>query len=288
MPSGVARSRCCSTSVAIRTSCAVRSARRYARRCPIAECAVDRRGPARRGGRCRRLRRTSLRRALASHADGHDIGTAVIIEEIVDLGRERRVAALVASDVIAVHEHDRVAEHAVELEPDSPALVRGGHVDRRPVPADAVLREFAADRLEAVRRAAVGSLRPPVPAANGSATAQSCGTMTSAQPLSSNLGICGVGRLPGLGEGSLVATEAEVLLDVRGMAEMESPVVQPLAAARLRALLRTSVAAAAMSPRPQTLSATALAPIISRRVSPSIISCGPSRATVSHSPLAQA
>ena len=51
-------------------------------------------------------------------ADGDDIRAAVVIEEVADVDAERRVAALVAADDIAVHEDQAVAEDSVELEPD--------------------------------------------------------------------------------------------------------------------------------------------------------------------------
>ena len=84
-----------------------------------------------------------------------------------------------------------------------------------------------------MRGAAVGSFRAG-PAANGNATAQSCGTSTSGQPLSSNFGIAASADCAGLGKGALVAAEAEILLDVGGMAEMKAPALQPLAPAALR------------------------------------------------------
>ena len=87
-------------------------------------------------------------------AHGDHVRPAVIIEEVVDLDSEGRISALVAARDIAVHEHQAVAEHTVELEPHAAPAIGRGDGDRRAVPADAVVREVAADRLVTVRRQA--------------------------------------------------------------------------------------------------------------------------------------
>src|SRR6187402_3578624 len=52
-----------------------------------------------------------------------ELGRRIGIDEIGDVDTEGCVAAGIAGDGIAVHEDDRVAEHAVEFEEDAAATV---------------------------------------------------------------------------------------------------------------------------------------------------------------------
>ena len=58
-------------------------------------------------------------RRIDPHGDDVPAATlaSVIVEEIVDLDAERRVAAVVATDDMAVHEHQAIPEYAVEFKP---------------------------------------------------------------------------------------------------------------------------------------------------------------------------
>ena len=78
------------------------------------------------------------------------------MRHVRDVLAERVVAALVPSHEPAVDPDRRVAEHAVECQPDALAGILRRQVKRAAIPADAVLRKARPDRLEAV--AAVGVL----------------------------------------------------------------------------------------------------------------------------------
>ena len=97
---------------------------------------------------------------------GHDVAPAGL-GDVGDVVAEPAVAALVVADEPAVDEDRSVAVHAVELEPEAPTGLGGGSRQReRPaVPGDAVLREGAAEGLEAVPAVAApieGQLDGPI------------------------------------------------------------------------------------------------------------------------------
>ena len=91
-------------------------------------------------------------RRVDAHRD-HVAGA--VVEEIGEIDTERRVAALVASDDVAVAEDHAVAEHAVELDGNAATEIARRNLERAPIPADAGLGKLASQRLEAVRRPAV-------------------------------------------------------------------------------------------------------------------------------------
>ena len=83
------------------------------------------------------------------HARGNRVLFAKA-DEIRDVRPERIVAAFVMADEPAVDVNRRVAERAVELQPDALAAVRLRQVERPAIPADARRGKPGPDRLETV------------------------------------------------------------------------------------------------------------------------------------------
>lgn len=167
-------------------------------------------------------------------AHGDDVAAAVV-QVVGDVDAEARVAARLAMQEVAVDPDDAVAEHAVELERDAPAACRRRERELAPVPADAVLRERAADRLRAVWRAAAFAERQfhrPVV------------RQIDAAPRA----VLEVGRrravaVAGLAEEEQSRAVIEVLRRVEGVAEREAPAVVD-AGARARTVGRGGAAGA--------------------------------------------
>src|SRR5437763_1091646 len=98
-----------------------------------------------------------------------------------------------SSQPVAVDPDDAIAEDAVEFDADAPAEIRFGDVERAPIPADAVLGMVRPDRAEAVLTeflVAFGIQRELI--------AQSWGTSTMRQLLSSNVGLAAPRSSPAL------------------------------------------------------------------------------------------
>ena len=165
---------------------------------------------------------------------------SVIVEEIVDLDAERCVAAVVATDDMAVHEDQTIPEYAIELEPHATPAIGRGDGDRAAIPADTVFGMCAADRLEPMRGDRVLGLL-------GCRRSRRCERQRH-RPVVRDPHLlpaavverrhrCVGGCRPRLCKGALVATEPEIALDICRVPEMETPVREPLARSRRRLAL---------------------------------------------------
>ncbi len=175
-------------------------------------------------------------------ADGQDIGATVIIEEIGEIDAEGSVAARILADDAAVHEDEAVAEDAVELQPDPAVPIGRADGKGAAIPADAVFRIFAPDRLEAVRGDAIFDVavgrrgKRPFRMREGQAH-RPVVRYADLRPVAVvEAGHCrGRGILLHLGEAALVAAETEIALQIDGVAEMKAPAIReahPLARRR--------------------------------------------------------
>jgi hypothetical protein len=153
----------------------------------------------------------------AGGVDPHDDDVVgAVIDDVGDIVFERRIAAQVAAQIVAMERHHGVAEHAVEPQDQPAPRVAGGDVQHPPVPADAGLGVGAAERLGAkldqlLDVVAKRQLDRPV-----------VGQIHGAPRPVVELGGRGREQLARLGE-HLAAAIREVALEVVGIAELEVP-----------------------------------------------------------------
>ena len=168
------------------------------------------------------------------HTDGQPVGAAGL-RHVGDVDAEGRIAAGMLVDDDPVDEDHDLAERAVELQSDAAAGPVGRDVQGASVPPDAVLGMVAAQGVEPMRgagivligrqdarRGIVGQVDRPV------VRSLDVGPGGIVEVRLRRLGDGGGLGAARFGVGALISTEAEILVDVRRVAESELPIERQL------------------------------------------------------------